>query len=87
MGSAATAEPAAEPQAAALDIDAMVAAFEARCDKSDPAQLTMLEEMKQHTRRLHQARGDWNKPNARRNWNSAAKRQDATAPLQIASYR
>lgn len=68
-------------------MDGVLAEFEARCDRSDPDQLAMLEQMRAHTRRLHQQRGDWNKPNTRRNCNSAAPRTTTTAPKAIAAYR
>ena len=68
-------------------LDAKLQAFEAAIDKSDPAQVQLLEEMREHTRRLHQARGDWNKPSTFRNWNDPAPRPQATAPLAIESYR
>lgn len=70
-----------------LDMDEALADFEARCDKSDPDQVALLEAMREHTRRLHQSRGDWNRPNTRRNCNSAAPRDKATAPQAIESFR
>lgn len=84
MSEAVAAAPTAE---SVPDIDQVLAEFEARCDLSDPQQHAMLEAMKEHTRRLHQARGDWNKPNSRRNWNAPAPRDKATAPLAIDAYR
>ncbi|KAI3430800.1 hypothetical protein D9Q98_009212 [Chlorella vulgaris] len=80
-------ESAGTPQAQEPDMDGVLAEFEARCDRSDPDQLAMLEQMRAHTRRLHQQRGDWNKPNTRRNCNSAAPRTTTTAPKAIAAYR
>lgn len=84
MSDAITAVPTTEP---VPDIDQVLAEFEARCDLSDPQQQDMLEAMKEHTRRLHQVRGDWNKPNSRRNWNAPLPRDKATAPLAIDEYR
>jgi hypothetical protein len=69
------------------DIDARLRAFEALVDARDPAQAAALEAMREHTRRLHQARGDWNRPSTFRCWNDPAPRATATAPLQIEHYR
>lgn len=70
------------------DLIAKLRAFEAVVDKNDPAQVQLLEEMREHTRRLRQARGDWNKPSTFRNWNESTARTDtARAPLAIESYR
>ena len=69
------------------DLDDELKRFEARVDRSDPAQVQALEQMREHTRRLHQVRGDWNKPSTFRNWNEAGPRPTATAPLAIESYR
>ncbi len=70
-----------------LDIDAKLRAFEALVDARDPAQAAALEVMREHTRRLHQARGDWDQPSTFRCWNDPAPRATATAPLQIEHYR
>lgn len=68
-------------------LDEQLKRFEASTDKNDPEQLQLLEEMREHTRRLHQARGDWNKPSTFRNWNDPTPRETTTAPLAIESYR
>lgn len=69
------------------DLDAMLSSFRARCDPTDPEQAAMLAAMEEHTRRLHQARGDWERPNNRRNWNSPAKGGRAKPPAAIESLR
>lgn len=66
---------------------AELARFEALVDSSDPQQAALLEEMREHTRRLRQARGDWNAPSTHRNWNSAKLPEKARPPLEDASYR
>jgi hypothetical protein len=68
-------------------LDEQLKRFEASIDKNDPEQLKLLEEMREHTRRLHQARGDWNKPSTFRNWNDPTPRESTTAPLAVESYR
>lgn len=69
------------------DIDTQLQMFEAAIDKSDPEQMKLLDQMKLHTKRLHQARGDWNNPNNPRLWNDPTPQEQATAPLAIDSYR
>jgi hypothetical protein len=68
-------------------LDEQLKRFEASIDKNNPEQLKLFEEMREHTRRLHQARGDWNKPSTFRNWNDPTPRETTTAPLAIESYR
>jgi hypothetical protein len=68
-------------------LDEQLKLFEAAIDKNDPEQMKLLEEMREHTRRLHQARGDWNTPSTFRNWNDPTPRDSTTAPLAIESYR
>ena len=68
-------------------LDEQLRRFEAAIDKTDPEQMQLLEQMKEHTRRLHQARGDWNKKSTFRNWNDPTSRAETTAPLAIESYR
>ena len=69
------------------EIDQALSRFEASVDVSDPVQLAMLEEMREHTRRLHQVRGDWNKPSNFRNWNDTKPQTEVKPPLAIESYR
>lgn len=69
------------------DIDAALRKFESTIDKSDPEQVKLLEEMREHTRRLHQIRGDWNKSTTFRNWNDPSPRSTTAPPLSIESYR
>ena len=68
-------------------LDAALARFEAVADASDPHQQRLLHEMREHTRRLHQARGDWERPGDERSWNSAAPRGEARPPLADEAYR
>jgi hypothetical protein len=68
-----------------LDLD--VERFEALVDKDNPEQMSLLETIREQTRRLHQARGDWNKNSNYRIWNDPKPRVDATPPLRIESYR
>ena len=68
-------------------LDEKLRKFEESIDKSNPDHVEMLEQMREHTRRLHQARGDWNKPGTFRNWNDPTPRAETTAPLAIESYR
>lgn len=71
----------------AKDLDEELESFEKRIDTRDPEQLKLLDAMREHTRRLHQLRGDWNKPTNVRNWNDPTPRPTSSAPLAIASYR
>ena len=68
-------------------MDEAVARFEAAADPSDPQQAAMLAAIKEHTRRLHQARGDWNAPSNYRNWNNPQMVDKAKPPEAIESYR
>ena len=69
-------------------MDAKLEMFEKVIDKNDPEQMKMLEDMREHTRRLHQIRGDWNKPSSFRNWNDPVpKNVQVKKPLSIESYR
>lgn len=68
-----------------LDMD--VDRFEAMIDKSDPEQAALLAQIKEQTSRLRQARGNWNKPSAHRNWNSAKPPAETKPPLEDDSYR
>lgn len=69
---------------------AALAAFEARCDPSDPQQAALLEQMRQHTRELQRA--NWaTQPNQRRSWNAPppadrAKPPSANESLRCASF-
>mmetsp|Transcript_4825 Transcript_4825/g.12666 ORF Transcript_4825/g.12666 Transcript_4825/m.12666 type:complete len:86 (+) Transcript_4825:236-493(+) len=67
----------------------MLAEFERKVDKDDPAQMEALKEMKEHTRRLHLARGTWEKPSTFRNWNNYGGLFDpgTKKPHEIESYR
>ena len=59
-----------QQEAEQLDLSAALRDFEARCDKSDPQQVELLQQMRDHTRRLQRA--EWGRPgNTRRNWNAA----------------
>jgi hypothetical protein len=69
------------------EIDEALSRFEASVDVSDPAQVEMLEQMREHTRRLHQIRGDWDKPSNFRDWNDTKPQIEAKPPLAIESYR
>ncbi len=69
------------------EMDMDVQRFESMIDKNDPDQVKMLEEIKEHTRRLHQLRGDWNKPSTHRNWNSSKVPELTKAPIEDDSYR
>ena len=73
-------------QAQADPLDQELARFEAVADPRDPEQVALLAQMREHTRRLHQARGDWSEPSCDRNWNSTRPPAKATAPLAIDSY-
>jgi len=69
-------------------IDEKLRTFEAIVDKNDPDQVRLLEEMREHTRRLHQVRGDWNTPSTFRNWNDPSTRPEASRdPLSIEAFR
>lgn len=68
-------------------LDVELQRFEQLVDRSDPEQLKLLQEMQEHTRRLHQGRGDWNKPSSHRNWNSSKLPEKAAPPLEDDSYR
>ena len=74
-------------QVSSDDLDEHLRRFEASIDKNDPEQIKLLDAMREHTRRLHQARGDWNTPSTFRNWNDPMPRAETTAPLAIESYR
>ncbi len=69
----------------AMDVD--VRRFESVIDKNDPEQLKLLEEIKEHTRMLHKARGDWNAPSSHRNWNSSKLPEKSKPPIEDDSYR
>ena len=76
---------AAPTEQQSVDLQAALAEFAARCDPNDPEQVAMLEQMKEHTRRLAQLRGDWEKPGSagsRRLWNSAKAKTPAPAAIQ-----
>jgi len=69
-------------------MDAKLEIFEKMVDKNDPEQMKMLEDMREHTRRLHQIRGDWNRPSSFRNWNDPVpKNMPSKKPLSVESYR
>ena len=70
------------------NMDAKLEMFEKIVDKNDPEQMKMLEDMREHTRRLHQIRGDWNRPSSFRNWNDPVPTNvDPKKPLSVESYR
>lgn len=69
-------------------MDAKLEMFEKIVDKNDPEQMKMLEDMREHTRRLHQIRGDWNRPSSFRSWNDPVpKNMEPKKPLSVESYR
>jgi hypothetical protein len=69
-------------------MDAKLEMFEELVDKNDPEQMKMLEDMREHTRRLHQIRGDWNRPSSFRSWNDPVpKNVEPKKPLSVESYR
>ena len=42
-----------------IDLQRQLKDFEARCDRSNPEQAALLDSLREHTRRLQQARGEW----------------------------
>lgn len=70
-------------------MEAALASFEARCDRSDPEQMALLTELRRQSALLRQSRGDWEAPAVvkRRNWNAAPKGRAGTAPAAIQSLR
>ena len=77
-----------QQESSSTDIDEKLRQFEQLIDKNDPEQVKMLEEMKKHTKMLHQVRGDWNSPNTFRHWNDPCPENvPAMIPLASESYR
>lgn len=68
-------------------LDEALARFEAAADPKDPQQAELLAAMREHTLRLHQARGDWCQPSTDRCWNSTKPPAKARKPLEVESYR
>jgi uncharacterized protein HemX len=64
-----------------------LARFEEQIDKSDHEQIKLLDEMKEHTRRLSQARGDWNVASMDRSWNNPNPSSTTQPPQAIDSYK
>ena len=66
--------------------------FEARCDRSNPEQAALLDSLREHTRRLRQARGEWGAsgsavdPQQQRLWN-APQSGTSKPPAAIESFR
>lgn len=54
---------------------------------SDTVAAQLLEAVREHTARLHHARGDWDQPSTERSWNADAVPAEDTPPLQLESYR
>ena len=47
----------------------------------------LLEEVRRHTMRLHQARGDWDRLTSARSWNADTVPAKETPPLELSSYK
>lgn len=47
----------------------------------------LLEEVRRHTMRLHQARGDWDRLTSARSWNADTVPAKETPPLELESYK
>lgn len=71
----------------ANDLDAQLQRFQGLADPADPEQAQLLEQIREHTRRLQQARGDWNLPSCARDWNDCKPPDKARPPIEDASYR
>lgn len=69
------------------DLLAQLRYFEARVDKEDPEQNAMLEQIREHVRRLRHGRGEWSRPTTDRTWNDPMLPLSAKAPMAIDSYR
>lgn len=69
------------------DLGEKLKIFESMVDSNDPEQMALLEEMRMHTRRLRQARGEWNKPSDFRNWNEMKGYSVGKKPHEVESYR
>lgn len=78
-------EPSESPPPA-VDLLAALREFEARCDKSDPQQLALLEQIREQTRALR--RPEWSRSSARL-WNdpAAAAAARAKPPTADETYR
>lgn len=68
-------------------LEAELSRFRERVDRSDPAQVALLKQMEEHSRRLAQVRGQWDAPSWDRSWNDPRPPEKAPPPSAIESYK